>query len=169
MPKPRSSAADEMFNCIIALGSNLGDKAANIDKAIGLLTELGDVKLVDRSRNYATEPWGKTDQDWFINAAIAVTTKLAPKDLLARCKEIERRMGRVPTEKWGPRIIDLDLLVYGNVVMDDPVLVLPHPHIGARAFVLAPLMDIAPDRIIAGKSVRDMHAAIDTTGVRAVD
>jgi 2-amino-4-hydroxy-6-hydroxymethyldihydropteridine diphosphokinase len=169
MPEPRSSADDETFNCIIALGSNLGDKAANIERAISLLTEMRDVKLVDRSRNYATEPWGKTDQDWFINAAIAVTTKLAPKDLLSRCKEIERRMGRVPTEKWGPRIIDLDLLVYGNVVMDDPVLVLPHPHIGARAFVLAPLMDIAPDRVIAGKSVRDMYAAIDATGVRAVD
>jgi 2-amino-4-hydroxy-6-hydroxymethyldihydropteridine diphosphokinase len=169
MPDPNAPAADERFNCIIALGSNLGDKAANIDEAIGLLTATGDVKLVDRSRNYATEPWGKTDQDWFINAAIAVTTELAPKELLARCKEIERRMGRVQIEKWGPRIIDLDLLVYGNVVIDDPVLVLPHPHIGARAFVLAPLMDIAPDRVIAGKSVRDMYAAIDATGVRAVD
>ena len=169
MPDPKSSAADERSNCIIALGSNLGDKVANIDKAISLLTETGDVKLVDRSRNYATEPWGKTDQDWFINAVIDVTTSLPPKALLARCKEIERRMGRVQTEKWGPRIIDLDLLVYGNVTMDDPVLVLPHPHIGARAFVLAPLMDIAPDRAIAGKSVRDMYAAIDTTGVRAVD
>ena len=65
-----------------------------------------------RSRNYATEPWGKTDQDWFVNAAIAVATQLGPRQLLVRCKDIERRMGRVTTEKWGPRIIDLDLLVY---------------------------------------------------------
>ncbi len=164
-----SPAADETFTCIVALGSNLGDKAANIDRAIALLTEQGDVSLLARSRDYATEPWGKTDQDWFINAAISVTTSLPPKELLARCKGIERRMGRVLTEKWGPRIIDLDVLVYGDVEIDDPVLVLPHPHIGARAFVLAPLMDIAPDLIIAGKSVRDMHAAIDTTGVRAVE
>jgi 2-amino-4-hydroxy-6-hydroxymethyldihydropteridine diphosphokinase len=169
MPDLRTPADHAAFECIVALGSNLGDKAANIDRAISLLTETGDVTLVSRSRNYATEPWGKTDQDWFINAAITVKTKFPPKALLARCKEIERRMGRVQTEKWGPRIIDLDVLVYGDVEMDDPVLVLPHPHISARAFVLAPLMDIAPDRVIAGKSVRDMYAAIDTTGVRAVD
>ena len=169
MPDLRSPTGDDVFDCIVALGSNLGDKAANIDRAIALLTETGEVTLVCRSRNYATEPWGKTDQDWFINAAIAVKTALPPKALLVRCKEIERRMGRVQTEKWGPRIIDLDVLVYGDVEMQDPVLVLPHPHIAARAFVLAPLMDIAPDRVIAGKSVRDMYDAIDATGVRAVD
>jgi 2-amino-4-hydroxy-6-hydroxymethyldihydropteridine diphosphokinase len=154
------------FDCLLALGSNLGDKVANIDRAIELLTERGDVRLIARSRNYATEPWGKTDQDWFVNAAIAVVTELAPRQLLARCKEIERRMGRVATEKWGPRIIDLDLLVYGDAAMDDAELVLPHPHIGARAFVLAPLMDIAPDLVIDGKSVRAMYAAIDAAGVR---
>jgi 2-amino-4-hydroxy-6-hydroxymethyldihydropteridine diphosphokinase len=169
MPDLRSPSADDVFDSIVALGSNLGDKSSNIDRAIALLTETGDVTLVSRSRNYATEPWGNTDQDWFINAAISVKTRLPPKALLARCKEIERRMGRVQIEKWGPRIIDLDVLVYGVVEMDDPVLVLPHPHIGARAFVLAPLMDIAPDRVIAGKSVRDMYSAIDTSGVRAVD
>ena len=98
------------FDCIVALGSNLGDKAANIDRAIALLTERGDVRLLARSRNYATEPWGKTDQDWFVNAAIAVATQLDPRELLVRCKKIERAMGRVETEKWGPRIIDLDLL-----------------------------------------------------------
>src|SRR5688572_2062204 len=113
------------FDCIVALGSNLGDKAGNIDRAVRLLTEQGDVRLLARSRDYATEPWGKTDQDWFVNAAIAVATKLAPRDLLIRCKEIERRMGRVETEKWGPRIIDLDLLVYRGITLDEPDLRLP--------------------------------------------
>ena len=157
------------FDCIVALGSNLGDKAANIDRAIALLTEKGDVRLVRRSRNYATEPWGKTDQDWFVNACIAVATKLRRDELLLRCQEIERQMGRVPTEKWGPRIIDLDLLVYGEEAINEPDLVLPHPYIGERAFVLAPLMDIAPDLAIAGSSVRDLYAAIDLTGVRPLD
>jgi 2-amino-4-hydroxy-6-hydroxymethyldihydropteridine diphosphokinase len=165
---PPTSAAPA-FDCIVALGSNLGDKTANIDRAIALLTGRGDVRLLRRSHNYATEPWGKTDQDGFVNAAIAVGTKLGPRQLLARCKEIERRMGRVATEKWGPRIIDLDLLVYRDRAVDDPDLVLPHPHIGARAFVLAPLMDVAPDLVINGKSVRAMYAEIDASSVRPLD
>jgi 2-amino-4-hydroxy-6-hydroxymethyldihydropteridine diphosphokinase len=163
------SATATDFDCIIALGSNLGDKAANIARAIELLTEAGDVRLERRSRNFATEPWGKTDQDWFVNACIAVATRLSPRDLLLRCQGIERRMGRVPTEKWGPRIIDLDLLIYRDAVIREPDLVLPHPHIGDRAFVLAPLMDIAPDLKISGHSVRDLHAAIDLEGVRPLD
>jgi 2-amino-4-hydroxy-6-hydroxymethyldihydropteridine diphosphokinase len=154
------------FDCIVALGSNLGDKPANIDRAISLLTEAGDVKVLARSRNYATEPWGKTDQDWFVNACISVKTALSARELLARCQAVERRMGRVPTEKWGPRIIDLDLLIYGEESIHDPDLVLPHPHIAERAFVLAPLMDIAADVVIGGRSVRELYAAIDAAGVR---
>ena len=154
------------FDCIIALGSNLGDKAANIDLAIELLTASGDVSLESRSRNFATDPWGKLDQDWFVNACIAVATLLPPRGLLARCKDIERRMGRVATEKWGPRVIDLDLLIYRDTVVHERDLVLPHPHIAERAFVLAPLMDIAPDLIVRGKSVRELLAAIDQGGVR---
>ena len=157
------------FDCIIALGSNLGDKTSNIDRAIELLTEPGDIRLVARSRNFATDPWGKLDQDWFVNACVAVKTKLAPRDLLRRCKDIERGMGRVATEKWGPRIIDLDLLNYRDSVLDEPDLVLPHPHIADRAFVLAPLMDIAPDLKIKGRSVHELLEAIDQIGVRPLD
>lgn len=156
------------FDCIIALGSNLGDKSGNIDEAIELLTERGDISVARRSRNFATEPWGKLDQDWFVNACIAVATKLSPRELLVRCKDIERRMGRVAAEKWGPRIIDLDLLIYRDSVRSEPDLVLPHPHIGERAFVLAPLMDIAPDLVVGGKSVRELFGAIDQAGVRAL-
>ncbi|MFA5900879.1 MAG: 2-amino-4-hydroxy-6-hydroxymethyldihydropteridine diphosphokinase [Hyphomicrobium sp.] len=169
MPEKPDVPVPPAFDCIVALGSNLGDKTANIDQAIGLLTEHGDVRLVARSRNYATDPWGKTDQDWFVNAAIAVETQLAPRALLARCKEIEERMGRIVIERWGPRVIDLDLLVYRDVTMADDVLVLPHPHIGARAFVLAPLMDIAPELDIGGRSVREMYEAIDKASVRVLD
>jgi len=169
MSKTRSASHPAAFDCIVALGSNLGDKAGNIARAIDLLTERGDVRLVARSRNYATDPWGDTDQDWFVNAAIMVATELAPRALLARCKEIEQRMGRVITKRWGPRIIDLDLLVYRGVTMAEDDLTLPHPHIAARAFVLAPLMDIAPDLVIDGQSVRAMYEAVDKTGVRALD
>jgi 2-amino-4-hydroxy-6-hydroxymethyldihydropteridine diphosphokinase len=169
MPEKSQSHAAADFDCIIALGSNLGDKAGNIGTAIELLTKGGEVRLIRRSRNFATEPWGKTDQDWFVNACIAVATALPVRQLLARCQEIERRMGRVPTEKWGPRIIDLDLLVYGAAVIEEPDLKLPHPHIGERAFVLAPLMDIAPELAIGGHRVRELHAAIDASGVKPLD
>jgi 2-amino-4-hydroxy-6-hydroxymethyldihydropteridine diphosphokinase len=156
-------------DCIIALGSNLGDKTGNIARAIELLTEAGDVRLIARSRNFATAPWGKTDQDWFVNACISVATKLPPRALLQRCQEVEGRMGRVRSEKWGPRIIDVDLLVYRDVAVNEPDLVLPHPHMSERAFVLAPLIDIAPSLKIAGKGVRELYAAIDHSDVRALD
>jgi 2-amino-4-hydroxy-6-hydroxymethyldihydropteridine diphosphokinase len=159
---PALSGAD----CIIALGSNIGDKAANIDRAIGLITQTGDVRLVRRSRDFSTPPWGKTDQDWFVNACISVATALSPHALLARAQEVERKMGRERTVKWGPRIIDVDLLIYRDVSLNEADLVLPHPYIGERAFVLAPLMDIAPDLQIKGKSVRELYAAIDHSGVR---
>lgn len=165
----QNDTEDVAFDCIVALGSNLGDKAANIESAIANLEEKGDVRVVRRSRNYATDPWGKTDQDWFVNACVAVTTKLSPRDLLVRCKDIEERMGRVTTERWGPRIIDLDLLIYGDTVLNEPDLILPHPHMAERAFVLAPLMDIAPDLVIGGRSVRELYDAVDSTGIRALD
>ncbi len=161
-PTDRPSA----FDCIIALGSNLGDKVQNIDTAISLLTKPGDVRLVARSRNFATPPWGKLDQDWFVNACIAVASELSPRTLLERCQAIEEHMGRARTEKWGPRLIDLDLLVYRDETINEPDFVLPHPHIAERAFVLAPLMDIAPDLIIADVPVRELYKAIDLTGVR---
>jgi 2-amino-4-hydroxy-6-hydroxymethyldihydropteridine diphosphokinase len=167
MTASKNAASD--FDCIIALGSNLGDKGGNIDKAVELLGDRGDIRVLARSRNFATEPWGKLDQDWFVNACVAVATKLSPRELLVRCKDIERRMGRVAREKWGPRIIDLDLLVYKGCEVREPDLVLPHPHMAERAFVLAPLMDVAPDLVVHGKSVRALYAAIDTAGVRVLD
>jgi 2-amino-4-hydroxy-6-hydroxymethyldihydropteridine diphosphokinase len=168
MSEASASPTPPGFDCIVALGSNLGDKAANIDTAIHLLTEQGDIRLVARSRNYATEPWGKMDQDWFVNAAVAVATSLSPRELLVRCKSIEQRMGRIEVERWGPRIIDLDLLVYRDRVIAEPDLVLPHPHIAERAFVLAPLRDIAPDLSINGRRVCEMYEAIDTSSVRVL-
>jgi len=143
----------DRFDAIIALGSNIGDKAGHIAAAIEALCADGRVRVVQRSANYRTAPWGVTDQDWFVNAAVSVATDLPVYELLARCQRVERELGRERTIKWGPRVIDLDILVYRDRVSDDPDLVLPHPHITVRAFVLRPLMDVAPGLVIKGEPV----------------
>jgi 2-amino-4-hydroxy-6-hydroxymethyldihydropteridine diphosphokinase len=148
------------FDAIIALGSNMGDKAANIAASVAAFTADGRVRVIARSANYRTAPWGNTDQDWFVNAAMTVATQLSPHELLARCQAVERQLGRERAVKWGPRVIDLDILVYRDLVLDAPDLILPHPHMTARAFVLRPLADVAPDLLIKGRGVTDWLAAI---------
>lgn len=154
---------------IVALGSNIGDKAANVERAVALLIEDGAVELTARSRIYKTPPWGISDQDWFVNACIGVKTGLDPHALLARCLAVEEQMGRRRAEKWGPRLIDLDVLVYGDVKMSDADLTLPHPHITKRAFVLAPMADIAPDLVLEGRTVADWLADEDLEGIEPID
>ena len=160
---------DKTSDAFIALGSNIGDKTANINHAITSLTGHDDIRLLARSRDYRTPPWGKTDQDWFVNACIGVATSLSPHELLRRCLETELEMGRKRAEKWGPRLIDLDVLLHGDAVLSDAELILPHPHITARAFVLAPLADIAPDILIDGKSVLQWLEQIDKAGVEPIE
>lgn len=153
------------FDAVIALGSNMGDKAANIARAIAHLTADGDIRVVRASPVYRTAPWGNEAQDWFLNACIAVATDLEPFALLARCQGIEERMGRLRTVRWGPRLIDLDILVCRDVALATPSLTLPHPRIAERAFVLVPLADIAPLLRIGGDTVTDLVRRIDTSGV----
>lgn len=164
----RRSRAGVTYDALIGLGSNVGDKAGNIARAIALLTGDGKVRLVARSRDYRSAAWGKTDQDWFVNACIAVATALGPHDLLARCQAVEAAMGRVRLERWGPRVIDVDVLTYREVASSDPVLSLPHPLITERAFVLAPLAEIAPDEVVRGKTVRSWLAGTDRSDVVAL-
>ncbi|WP_295558430.1 2-amino-4-hydroxy-6-hydroxymethyldihydropteridine diphosphokinase [uncultured Hyphomicrobium sp.] len=153
------------YDALIGLGSNIGDKAANIARAVALLTEGGDVRLVQTSRVYRTAPWGVLDQDWFANACIAVTTDLTPHELLARCLGVEQEMKRVRRERWGPRIIDVDVLAYRGVILNEPGLTLPHPRIVERAFVLVPLMEIAPDLEVAGHGLAHWLARVDAADV----
>lgn len=153
------------FDATIGLGSNIGDKAANIARAIDLLAEKGDIRLVAASRLYRTAPWGVLDQDWFVNACIAVATALPPHALLARCLSVEQEMKRVREGRWGPRVIDVDLLTYRGVTLNDPDLTLPHPRIRERAFVLVPLADIAPDLKIGGHGLAHWLAKTDAGGV----
>lgn len=151
------------YDALIGIGSNVGDKAANIAQALELLTADGAVRLVARSRLYRSAPWGILEQDWFVNACAAVATNVGPHDLLARCLEAETRMGRVRGRKWGPRLVDVDVLTYRGETIDTGDLTVPHPFIEQRSFVLVPLMDIAPDEMIRGRSVRALAAAIDVS------
>ena len=168
MPKDQTlptRAAPTNWDAIIALGSNVGDMVANIDNAIEALLGEGDVHLVARSKNYRTPPWGVTDQDWFVNACVSVATDLSARELLARCQKVEKEVGRVRTKRWGPRVIDLDILVCRDEAINTADLVVPHPRITERAFVLVPLADVEPLHLISGKRVRDWLDSIDRTGV----
>ena len=124
----------------IGLGSNLGDPARNVRRAIRALAKLGTITAV--SRLYASKPWGKTDQPDFCNAAVLLDTALEPRELLAALKDLERDLGRVPGERWGPRVIDLDILTYGDRRIEEPDLQIPHPRLSERAFALVPLAEV---------------------------
>ena len=157
------------FDAIIGLGSNVGDKAANIARALVLLAAGGDIRLVRRSRLYRSAPWGKSDQDWFVNACAAIHTALAPGELLARCQAVEQEMGRVRGERWGPRVIDVDILVFGDVISSEAALTLPHPRITERGFVLVPLAELAPNLAVEGRRVAEWLADIDHGDVVALE
>jgi 2-amino-4-hydroxy-6-hydroxymethyldihydropteridine diphosphokinase len=156
-----------MEEAFIALGGNIGDVRTTFERAIVMLCDGVTVRLSARSSDYRTPAFGVTDQPAFVNAVIAVTTSLAPHPLLARAQECERALGRDRTRerRWGPRPIDLDLLAYDDVTLHDPDLTLPHPGLFERAFVLVPLVEIAPDRIIAGRRVDAALAGLDPRGI----
>ena len=134
----------------LALGSNLGDRAANLRAAVDALAPY--VAVAHVSALYETEPAYVTDQPRFLNAALVGSTALEPHELLAALKNIERSMGRVAGERFGPRLIDLDILVYGELLLVTPELTLPHPRLAERPFVLVPLAEIAPDLVLPGLS-----------------
>jgi 2-amino-4-hydroxy-6-hydroxymethyldihydropteridine diphosphokinase len=152
---------------LVALGGNLGDVRDTIDRAVAAFCDGQKVHLLARSSDYRTLPWGVEDQPAFVNACIAVETRLTPRALLARAQAVERALGRERSKerRWGPRQIDIDLIAYEDVALEDSDLTLPHPQLFARAFVLVPLAEIAPDRLIAGRRVRDALAQLDTRGV----
>ena len=148
---------ENLHTAYIALGSNLGDKEENLRRALELLEEHG-VEVVKVSTFICTEPYGVTDQPQFLNAVCQVRTSLEPVALLHTLLGIEQEMGRVRLRHWGERNIDLDLLLYEDVVMDTPELKLPHPDIQNRDFVLLPLFEIAPELIhpVLRKNIREL-------------
>ena len=127
----------------LGLGSNLGDREENLRKALSLLRDVGEITAL--SSVYQTEPWGYAEQPSFLNLVCGFRTSLSPPELLALVQEVERRLGRVRTIRYGPRTIDVDILLYGDRIVDTPDLQIPHPRIPERAFVLAPFAEIAPD------------------------
>ncbi len=140
----------------LGLGTNLGHRARNLKEALCRLDDSSQIKRI--SCAYRSEPWGYTEQPRFINMVVQITTPLPPSELLQALKVIEQDMGRAPGPKWGPRLIDIDILLYGDLILDDSGLTIPHPYLPERDFVLGPLCEIAPDLIhpVLGKSVRDL-------------
>ncbi len=144
----------------LSLGSNLGDRAANLRSAIAALDALGKVTAV--SALYETEPVEFRAQPWFLNCAVAMETELMPKQFLARVQAIEQQLGRRRVQPKGPRTIDVDILLFGNSVVDTPALVIPHPAMHERRFVLEPLVEIAPEarHPVLKRTVREMRDAL---------
>jgi 2-amino-4-hydroxy-6-hydroxymethyldihydropteridine diphosphokinase len=155
-----------MPEALLGLGGNVGDVRATLDRAIAMLCD-ADVRLMARSSDYLTPPWGDENQPPFVNCAIAVETALAPHDLLARAQAVETALGRARARerRWGPRPVDIDILAYDDLTLDVPGLRLPHPRLFERAFALVPLAEIRPERTISGVAVHDALMRIDVTRI----
>lgn len=151
----------------LSLGTNLGNRAANLKEAISSLEPQMTVKA--KSKVYETPPWGYEDQPSFLNQAVNAITYLEPLPLLRHIKRLEIALGRKATFKYGPRLIDIDILFYDDLVLNESSLVIPHPHLHERAFVLLPMMDIAPDLIhpVKRKSIRELTALCNGAGIVA--
>ena len=146
----------------VGIGANLGPREETLRRAVELLGRADGVEVVAVSELRETDPVGVVDQPPFLNGAVAIETTLSPRALLDVLLEIERSLGRVRGERWGPRVVDLDLLVYGNEVVDEPGLRVPHPRLHERRFALEPLADLNPELEIPGRgTVSALLAALD--------
>ncbi|MDR0648970.1 MAG: 2-amino-4-hydroxy-6-hydroxymethyldihydropteridine diphosphokinase [Synergistaceae bacterium] len=155
-----------MGEAALSLGSNVGDSLAALRCAVSLISErIGAV--TSRSRVYETAPWGRTDQPYFMNACVVSATSLPPLDLLDEAKAIEREMGRAERERWGPREIDIDIIFYDDLVLNDQRLKIPHPLMEVRGFVMIPLLEAAPGwrHPIYGWTVAEFARGMDAPGV----
>lgn len=149
----------------LGLGGNLGDPAASMGAALRMLDADPLTEVVAVSSLYRTPPWGKTDQPDFLNATAEVLTGHSPRELLDLCLDAERKLKRVRQERWGPRLIDIDILVFGDEAVHEHGLDVPHPRMLERAFVLAPLAEIAPDVMMKGKTLAAWLAELDIAGI----
>ena len=173
-PRPGRARYRPLVRAYVGLGANLGDREDTIRRAVALVDGLPRVTVVGVSSLRETEPWGPVEQPRYLNGAVALETDLPPRELLDALLEIERRLGRArdDEERWGPRTIDLDLLLYGDLVLDEPGLDVPHPRLHERRFALEPLAELAPDAFVPGRgTAAELLRALDTppqgTGSRA--
>lgn len=149
----------------MGLGSNLGDRLANLQRAVDALGAEVGVRVTRSSRVWETEPVGGPEQPDFLNAVVSVETDLDPHGLLAACNRVEAKLGRTREVRWGPRSIDIDVLLFGDRTIDDPDLIVPHPRLSRRAFVLLPLLELVPDPILPdGRRLLDVR--LPPAGVR---
>jgi 2-amino-4-hydroxy-6-hydroxymethyldihydropteridine diphosphokinase len=153
---------------LLGLGGNLGDPIATIEAALQRLETEG-VRVSRRSRWYRTAPWSVTEQPDFVNLCVAADTDLSARALLNVVHAIETALGRERNMRWGPRTIDIDILVYGDERIDEPALTIPHPRLTERPFVLVPLLDIASETLINGQRVRDWAIAVDRSGIEPME
>jgi 2-amino-4-hydroxy-6-hydroxymethyldihydropteridine diphosphokinase len=158
----------EWVDAAVGLGGNVGDVREHLRAALALLRQAPGTQELRVSSLYRTPPWGKLDQPPFLNMAAIVRTSLAPQDLLALCLAVEQARGRIREDRWGPRTLDLDVLTYGEKKIAEPGLTIPHPHLTERAFVLAPLAEIAPDLRVGGVPVRDLLKQVDVGGIENI-
>jgi 2-amino-4-hydroxy-6-hydroxymethyldihydropteridine diphosphokinase len=153
----------------LALGSNLGNRAANLKEAVASLPPQMEVRA--KSKVYETPPWGYTEQDNFLNQVLKVKTYLEPEPLLKHIKRLEIALGRKSSFRYGPRLIDMDILFYDELVLESATLTIPHPRVHERGFVLLPLLDIAPEFVhpVKQMNVRDMLAGCDLRGITQIE
>lgn len=150
----------------VAMGSNLSQPVQMVQTAMAELARLPTTRLLQRSSLYQAKPWGPQNQPDFINAVALLETDLFAAQLLEYLSALERQLGRIPSERWGPRVIDLDILLYGDMIMKSDKISIPHPGIYQREFVLFPLAEIAPDLILpTGQSILELKAACDPRGI----
>jgi 2-amino-4-hydroxy-6-hydroxymethyldihydropteridine diphosphokinase len=156
-----------MARAFLGLGGNVGDSRATLDRAVAMLNDGRDIKVLARSADYQTPPWGVESQAPFVNLCLAVETTLTPRQLLSRIHEVEQSLGRdrARETRWGPRTCDIDILSYDDTALNEPDLTLPHPRMFERGFVLMPLAEIAPDAVIGGRRVMDALKAADIAGI----
>lgn len=158
-----------MHNAYLSLGSNIGNREDNINKAISILSNNIAIEIKEVSSFYETEPVGYIQQDLFVNIAIHIATSLEPYELLRQCQDIEEKLKRKRIIHWGPRSIDVDILLYDELENADEELIIPHPRMTERAFVMIPLCEIAPTLIIQGRNIKDIIIGIEGQGINKLE
>ena len=154
-----------MSIAFLSLGSNVGDRLSSIQQAVNFLSADNSIEIAASSSFYETEPWGKKDQPWFVNAVVAIRTKLSPVELLRVCQDIESKLGRDREQEihWGKRPIDIDILFYDDLVFSNEILTIPHPHVQERAFALVPMLEIKASYVhpVLNKTIAELHEELN--------
>lgn len=150
----------------LSIGSNIGDREDYLNRSIAKIKDISMTRLLKTSSFYETPAWGLTDQQDFLNACLEISTELSPYELLKHLQRIELDLHRERLVRWGPRTIDIDILTFGDIICEDENLVIPHPLISQRAFVLVPLFELNPELIIGNRSIKDMIDDIDVSEIK---